>query len=460
MQTPAEFARALPGAEARSRAELSVAIFHLSVKTISRGAGRSATAAAAYRAGVEIVDERTNEVHDYTRRSGVESAELVLPAGAPAWDRSTLWNAAEAAEKRERSTVAREFEIALPAELSAEDRRSLALAFAQELAARHGVAVDVAVHAPGREGDSRNHHAHVLTSTRRLGPDGFTEKARELDDRKTGPALVHEWRARWAELTNAALERAGRSERIDHRSLAAQGVERAPTAHLGPAATAMERRGERTRIGDENRAVVVDLAERRALVEEQRRVAAELAAHDALVALPLAELQRRAAAVQPRGLGELVFEMQPKARELERAVREAATRKVEAERERERASAERAAWTQAHPVRAWLHARGWWRSRDVERIDVAEAGASMRIEAERAAIAGVHAEVDALKPGWQREAQAELGRRQAAQEPLQAAIADRVRLDAEQAERVAAERHRMRMERGDDPRPKGRGLER
>jgi len=322
------------------------------------------------------------------------------------------------------------------------------------------VAVDVAVHAPGDEGDSRNHHAHVLTSTRRLGPDGFGEKARELDDLKTGPEIVTAWRARWAELVNAALERAGRSERIDHRSLEAQGVERAPTAHLGPQATAIERSGSATRIGDENRAVVVDLAERRALVDEQRRVAAALAAHDALVALPLAELQRRAAAVQPRGLGEMVFEMQPKARELERAAREAATRKVEAERERERASAERAAWTQAHPVRAWLHARGWWRSRDVERIDTAEAGAMQRIEVERVAMASVYAQVDALKPGWQREAQAELDRRQAAQEPLQAAIADRVRLDAEQAERVAAERHRMRVERGDDPRPKGRGLER
>ena len=112
-----------------------MAIYHLSVKTISRSAGRSATAAAAYRAGVEIADERTGEVHDYRRKGGVDSAELVLPVGAPEWavDRAALWNAAEQAEKRKNSTVAREFEIALPAELSPDERQRLALDFAREL---------------------------------------------------------------------------------------------------------------------------------------------------------------------------------------------------------------------------------------------------------------------------------------------------------------------------------------
>ena len=96
----------------------TVADYHLSVKTVSRSAGRSATAAAAYRAGVEITDERTGEIHDYTRKGGVVSADLLLPADAPEWaaDRAALWNAAEQAEKRKNSTVAREFEIALPAE--------------------------------------------------------------------------------------------------------------------------------------------------------------------------------------------------------------------------------------------------------------------------------------------------------------------------------------------------------
>lgn len=124
----------------------------------------------------------------------------------------------------------------------------MALEFAGEIAKRHGVAVDVAIHAPGGEGDQRNHHAHLLTSTRRIGPDGFGPKARELDDKKTGPAIVTEWRERWADLQNEALKKKGVSARVDHRSLAAQGIEREPMQHLGPAASGYERRtGEPSR---------------------------------------------------------------------------------------------------------------------------------------------------------------------------------------------------------------------
>jgi len=227
-----------------------VAIFHLSVKTISRSAGRSATAAAAYRAGVKITDERTGEIHDYTRKGGVESAELVLPAGAPEWaaDRAALWNAAEQAETRKNSTVAREFEIALPDELTPAERHRLAHDLAHEIVERHGCAADVAIHAPGADGDHRNHHAHILLSTRRLGPEGFTEKTRELDDQKSGPQLVTEWRERFARLQNERLRQAGIAARVDHRSLEAQGIDREATRHLGPAASGYERRtGEPSR---------------------------------------------------------------------------------------------------------------------------------------------------------------------------------------------------------------------
>ncbi|WP_170775855.1 MobA/MobL family protein, partial [Ruegeria lacuscaerulensis] len=139
-----------------------MAIYHLSVKTVSRAKGRSATAAAAYRAGVEIADERTGEVHDYTRKSGVGHTEIILPRGAaPKFeDRSTLWNAAEQAERRKNSTVAREYEVALPAELSAEERKALACEYGHWLAERFKVGVDVAIHEPNKEGDQRNHHAH------------------------------------------------------------------------------------------------------------------------------------------------------------------------------------------------------------------------------------------------------------------------------------------------------------
>jgi ATP-dependent exoDNAse (exonuclease V) alpha subunit len=221
-----------------------VAIFHLSVKPISRSTGRSATAAAAYRSGEKITDERTGEIHDYTRKGGVESADIVLPDGAPEWatNRAKLWNAAELAEKRKDACVAREFEVALPAELSPAERRNLALDFAKDMANREGCAVDVAIHAPGKEGDNRNHHAHILRTTRKVEADGLGAK---LDTEQAGRKRkddLEQVRERWADLSNKALERAGHAERVDHRSLKEQGIDREPTVHLGPAASGYERR--------------------------------------------------------------------------------------------------------------------------------------------------------------------------------------------------------------------------
>lgn len=221
-----------------------MAIYHLSVKTLSRSDRRCATAAAAYRSGALIVDEASGEMHDYRRKSGVESATLVLPKGAPEWahDRAKLWNAAEAAENRKNSLVAREFEIALPAELNAEQRKQLALEFAGLLVNRHGFAADVAIHAPGKEGDNRNHHAHILVTTRKLEADGLTTKTRELDNQRTGRECINYWRELFADLQNQYLEEAGQSARVDHRSLEAQGIEREPTKHLGVHAIGFERR--------------------------------------------------------------------------------------------------------------------------------------------------------------------------------------------------------------------------
>lgn len=241
-----------------------MARYHSTVKTISRSAGRSATAAAAYRAGVSIIDNRTGEVHDYTRKGGVISSDLVVPDNAPEWatDRAAIWNAAEQAETRKNSTVAREFEVALPHELTPEDRKQLAVDFAAELVQRHGLVADVSIHAPNDDGDDRNHHAHILCTTRRLTPDGFAEKTRELDDMKTGPQIVEQWRERWAEMGGDALERAGFKVeadryRVAHLKLDVQvqaardrgDVEfvdanegREPTRHLGPTATGIERR--------------------------------------------------------------------------------------------------------------------------------------------------------------------------------------------------------------------------
>ena len=221
-----------------------MAIYHLSVKAISRSAGRSATAAAAYRAGCKIADERTGEIHDYTRKRGVESADLVLPDGAPEWasHRPRLWNAAELAEKRKDACVAREFEVALPSELSPAERRRLAVDFAKDMANREGCAVDVAIHAPGREGDNRNFHAHILRTTRKVEADGLGAK---LDTEKAGRKRVDDLeavRTLWANLTNERLRENGIEAQVDHRSLKAQGIEREPTRHLGPAASGYERR--------------------------------------------------------------------------------------------------------------------------------------------------------------------------------------------------------------------------
>lgn len=235
-----------------------MAIFHLSVKAIGRAQGRSATAAAAYRAATRIEDERTGLVHDYSRKGGVLHREIVVPEDAPAWarDRAQLWNAAELAENRKNSTVAREFEVALPGELKRDEQRRLACALAQEITARHKCAVDVAIHAPSRRGDERNHHAHLLLTTRRLTADGFTEKTRELDNLKTGEIV--RWRERWATLVNEHLAERGYDARVDHRSLKAQGEEREPTYHKGPAVTAIERRAEHSYVAERTREEVTE----------------------------------------------------------------------------------------------------------------------------------------------------------------------------------------------------------
>jgi ATP-dependent exoDNAse (exonuclease V) alpha subunit len=237
-----------------------VASYHISVKPIGRAKGRSATGSAAYRAATRIRDERTGEVWDFRRKRGVLHREMVLPPDAPAWagSRVRLWNAAEAAEKRKNATVGREFEIALPAELGPRERQQLAVGFARELVKRHGFAADVVLHAPHRLGNGLNFHAHILCSTRRLNANGFGEKTRELDDLNRGRAEVKRWRERWAEVQNQALAERGHVARVDHRTLQAQGAEREPTRHKGPAITAMERRGIETEVGERLR-------------EEQRR---------------------------------------------------------------------------------------------------------------------------------------------------------------------------------------------
>lgn len=240
-----------------------MAIYHLSTKPVSRGQGRSATAAVAYRAADRVHDLSTDQVFDYSRKRGVEHSEIVLPAEAAkqdinwARDRQALWNVAEAAEKRKDARVAREYEVALPHELTKAQRVELVREFAGELANRYNVAVDFALHRPHREGDERNFHAHILTTTRELTATGLGAKASiewsDQDRFKKGlePAKreVKAVRSLWEGLTNEHLREHGIEARIDHRSLAAQGIERVPTTHLGVAVWGMERRGIETEVG-------------------------------------------------------------------------------------------------------------------------------------------------------------------------------------------------------------------
>jgi hypothetical protein len=189
------------------------------------------------------LDERTGLVHDYTRRSGVEATAIVAPVGAVwAQDRAALWNAAEAAEKRKDAKVAREYEVALPAELDAAGRLDLARQFAAALVDRYGVVADIAVHYPGREGDQRNWHAHVLTTTRAADESGLGAKTRTLDVAQSAAVQIEALRALWAEQTNAALGRAGVVARVDHRSHERRGLDAEPTERVATATYVVERR--------------------------------------------------------------------------------------------------------------------------------------------------------------------------------------------------------------------------
>jgi hypothetical protein len=175
-------------------------------------------------------DPRTGQRHDYRRRRGVVSTFQLAPKNAPEWaaDAGQLWRFAEEADTRKNSTLARELEVSLPHELNALQRQELAKDIGGELVNRYQVAASVAIHEPDA---GPNFHAHILFTTRRLGADGFTEKTRELDDQKQGRAEVLHIRQSVETLTNEALRRAGLQNRIDARSLAAQGLTRLPTIH-------------------------------------------------------------------------------------------------------------------------------------------------------------------------------------------------------------------------------------
>lgn len=225
-----------------------MASFHFSAQVIGRSKGRSAIAAAAYRAGTRLRDEGSGIEHDYRRRSGIAHSEIIVPEGAAPWlaDREKLWNHVHQVERRRDAQLAREINLALPHELSADERRALVTGFVREQFTALGMVADLAIHEPV-SGDQRNHHAHIMLTLRQATPEGLRRvKTREWNS----DALLTAWREAWATRQNLVLERGGHAGRVDHRTLAAQQevarergdpaaaayLNRQPEVHIGPRA--------------------------------------------------------------------------------------------------------------------------------------------------------------------------------------------------------------------------------
>ena len=265
---------------AQKKEVLTIAIYHCSIKIISRSKGKSAVAAAAYRSGEKLTNDYDGTTHDFTRKGGVVHTEILLPDNAPREyaDRFTLWNAVEAVEKSKNAQLSREIEIALPNELSEAECVALAKEFAQQTFVDKGMCADVCIHNPNRE--QKNIHAHIMLTMRPFSEDGtWGDKQKKeylldkngnkiYDKRKrtykcrtvqttdwNSREKAEEWREAWAEFLNNALEQRNISEKVDYRSFERQGKIEKPTVHMGAAATQMERKGIRTIKGDTNREI-------------------------------------------------------------------------------------------------------------------------------------------------------------------------------------------------------------
>jgi MobA/MobL family len=253
-------------------------------------------AKAAYRSAECLYDERIGQSFDY--RGGAErviDTWVMARENAPAWmqhapreARQRAWNEAERADDNPKARIATELVVGLPHELTAGQRKNLLSGFVRRLVEKHGVFADVSMHTAH---DERNIHAHILLSHRELGPDGFGEIAnrRTITRKHRGqvkemttagiaatPADVKFLRKEWADHVNSAYQRAGLDIRVDHRSFEDRGLQKVPTIHLGPKATAAERRGHHTDRGDTNRIIEFGNAELRRLEDDAQRQDAEI----------------------------------------------------------------------------------------------------------------------------------------------------------------------------------------
>ena len=259
------------------REVIPIAIYHCNIGIVSRGKGKSAVAAAAYRSGEKITNEWDGMTHDYTRKRGVVHTEILLPPHAPLSfsDRSTLWNSVELYEKAGNAQLDREIDAALPIELSREEQTRLVREYCSSQFVSRGMCVDFAIH----DTDSSNPHCHIMLTMRPLDGRGAwaakSKKEYDLDENgerirlPSGRYKTHKvdltgwndkdntllWRKAWADFTNDFLERNGSPERIDHRSNAERGIDEIPTVHMGVAACQMEKKGIATEKGELNRSI-------------------------------------------------------------------------------------------------------------------------------------------------------------------------------------------------------------
>ena len=297
----------------------TIAIYHCSIKIVSRGKGKSAVAAAAYRSGEKLTNEWDGLTHDYTKKGGVVHSEILLPAHVPPAfsDRSTLWNSVELSEKSNNAQLAREVEIALPVELSREEQTRLVREYCSSQFVSKGMIADFNLHDTG----GGNPHAHILLTMRPLDERGAwlpkSKKEYVLDENGEKIRLpsgryktrkvdlvdwnnrenAEVWRRAWADLANEFLERNDCPERIDHHSYERQGIEQIPTVHVGVSATQMEKKGIVTERGELNRNIKAAnriLREIRRLVRGLKDWIAELKERKATLLEALAEARAQA----------------------------------------------------------------------------------------------------------------------------------------------------------------------
>lgn len=227
---------------------------------VCRGKGKTATVSAAYISGTDIYCEYEDRQHRYACKGGVAYSHIFLPSGAPEWakDRQKLWNAAELVEKngkrgknagqwKAKAQTAGTYLFSFPHELSAAGREAVTNTIAQYLVDRDGVGVDANIHAPGKEGDERNWHCHMQSTTRVLTGKGLGKKAEGQNDRKLSGQQSRAWRAFVAKTINDQLKKEGKAHlvKVEHKSFKARGIQRQPTRHQGPARTNMRRKERR-----------------------------------------------------------------------------------------------------------------------------------------------------------------------------------------------------------------------